>query len=272
MFLISCLLSILALPSTFAPRAEDERKPLDVKIGGDAHKRYLLHTPDEKVKAPKDGWKVLVVLPGGDGSANFAPFVGRIRANVLDDEWILVQLVAPVWDEKQAKELVWPTKKSPWPKMEFSCEELFDAVLVDVEKTRKLDARYVFTLGWSSSGPLVYTLGLQKTTRVTGSFVAMSVFKPDALPALENAQGRAFYLLHSPEDWIPIDQAREALAALKQHGASVELATYAGGHGWHGDVFGTIRTGIEALERAAGASKPPKAKKSPTTGEKRKDG
>src|SRR5262245_26173293 len=154
------LLTFLA--SASAARQDDPPAPEDVKIGGDAHKRYLLHGAGKDAKAPADGWKLLVVMPGGDGSAEFAPFVGRIRESVLGKDWLVVQIVAPVWEEEQAKKNVWPTKLSPWPKMEFTCEELFAAVLEDVAKSRKLDPKYLLTLAWSSSGTLAYALGLQE--------------------------------------------------------------------------------------------------------------
>jgi hypothetical protein len=38
----------------------------------------------------------------------------------------------------------------------------------------------------------------------------------------------------------------------------VSYATYAGGHGWHGDVYGLIRAGIAELEKNAKAQKPAK--------------
>src|SRR5258705_8941560 len=91
----------------------DERPPEDVRIGGDEKKRYLLHSPAATKKEPASGWRVLVVLPGGGGGADFAPFVGNIRDNSLGDEWLIAELVAPVWDEEQAKNLVWPTEKHP---------------------------------------------------------------------------------------------------------------------------------------------------------------
>jgi predicted esterase len=79
----------------------------------------------------------------------------------------------------------------------------------------------------------------------------MSVFKPDQLPPLENAKGHAYYVLHSPEDFIPIRMAEQACDALGEHGATVKLETYSGGHGWRGDVYGMIRTGIQWLEEQA---------------------
>jgi predicted esterase len=90
---------------------------------------------------------------------------------------------------------------------------------------------------------------------VTGTFVAMSVFKPEWLPSLKAAKGRSFYVLHSPEDFIPIKMAETARDELTKKGAKVGYETYEGGHGWHGDVFGTIRKGIDALEKSAKGSK-----------------
>jgi predicted esterase len=248
---------VFTLVTSVAAR-DDAPAPVDVKIGGEERKRYLLHGGGQDAKAVAGGWKVLVVMPGGDGSAEFAPFVGRIRENALGKDWLVVQMVAPVWEKEQAEKLVWPTKLNPWPKIDFTCEELFAAVLEDVGKTHKLDPKHLFTLAWSSSGPLAYTLALQEKTPVTGTFVAMSVFKPENLPNLKAARGRSFYILHSPEDFIPIKMAEDARDELVKKGAKVEYQTYAGGHGWHGDVFGTIRSGIGFLEKQAKTDKPTK--------------
>ncbi len=77
----------------------------------------------------------------------------------------------------------------------------------------------------------------------------MSVFSPGRLSPLTNACGRPFYLLHSPEDAIPIRMAEAARDELRKAGAKTELQTYEGGHGWRGDVFGEIRRGVEWLEK-----------------------
>ena len=82
----------------------------------------------------------------------------------------------------------------------------------------------------------------------------MSVFKPGELPALEHAAGHAYFILHSPQDFIPIRMAEEARDALGRNGAAVELVTYEGGHGWRGDVYGNIRRGIRWLEQRRGAA------------------
>jgi predicted esterase len=80
----------------------------------------------------------------------------------------------------------------------------------------------------------------------------MSIFPVGALkPDLKNAKGKPYYLLQSPEDQVTKYHFRElARKALAGAGAVVETADYEGGHGWHGEVFGNIRKGIEWLENA----------------------
>lgn len=245
---------LILSPGAQGGPVQEEPKPEEVLVGGDAQQRYFLHGPGPDAKAPAKGWRLLVVMPGGDGSADFAPFVGRIRENALGDDWLIAQIVAPVWEEQQT--VIWPIRRSPWPKMEFPCEELFAAVVKDVGERRELDPRYLFTLSWSSSGMLAYTLALDETSGVTGSFIAMSVYKPDQLPSLKSSKGQRFYILHSPEDQTcPPRMAEQARDELEKAGALVEFATYAGGHGWHGDVFGNLRTGLSWLESKAEKAK-----------------
>jgi predicted esterase len=42
--------------------------------------------------------------------------------------------------------------------------------------------------------------------------------------------------------------AVSARDTLREAGAQVEFVEYEGGHGWHGDVFGNLRKGIDWLE------------------------
>ena len=90
---------------------------------------------------------------------------------------------------------------------------------------------------------------------ITGTFVAMSVFHPEALPPLSAAKGHPYFIYHSPQDFIPITQAETARDALQKAGAIVKLETYEGGHGWRGNVFGDIRKGIDWLEEQTGKTK-----------------
>ena len=224
---------------------------VDTRADDDENKRYFL-IGSEGAKAPKKGFKLLLVLPGGNGSADFEPFVKRIYKNALNEEYLAAQLVAPVWAEDQAESLVWPTDEHEWKGMEFSTEDFIASVIADVEKEHEIDPSYIFTLGWSSGGPPIYSYSLRKKTRVTGTFVAMSVFKPNQLPSLKAAKGQAYFLLHSPDDFIPIAMAEEAEKQLKKKKAKVELLTYPGGHGWRGNVWGNIKAGIAFLEKNHG--------------------
>lgn len=223
----------------------------DLNAGGDAMKRYFLIGSPEG-KAPPGGYALLVVLPGGDASAEFNPFVKRIFENVLDSRWLMAELVAPEWNAQQFERVVWPTTKLRYPAAKFTTEEFIEAVIADVQTKTKLDPKRIFLLGWSSGGPPCYAAALRKNTPVTGAFVAMSVFKPSQLPTLDNAAGRAFYLLQSPDDEVtPFRFAETAEKSLSAGGAQVKLERYPGGHGWRGDVYGMLRSGIEWLDKQA---------------------
>jgi predicted esterase len=225
----------------------------DLRAGKDDAKRYFLVGPHKDKPPPKDGYGLVVVLPGGDGTADFHPFIKRIFKNAVPEGYVLAQPVARKWTEEQR--IVWPTEKNPAEGMKFSTESFIDAVIEDVSETHALDPQRIFTLTWSSSGPAAYAASLT-SKRVTGSFIAMSVFKPDLLPPLESAKGHGYFLYHSPQDAVcPFRMAEQAVKELETNGATVKLATYAGGHGWRGGVYRDIRSGLEWLEKnhAAGA-------------------
>jgi predicted esterase len=241
------LLTLSVAKAAEVPADIADMKVTDLRAGGDEMKRYfVIHGAAEP---PKAGWRTLFVLPGGPGNAEFQPFVTRIAKNALPENYLVVQLVAPVWNPQQAQNMVWPMDKKAAKEMKFTTPEFFLAVRDEVAKAHRLDPRYSFTLTWSSSGMNGYALSMLPKTGVTGTFVAMSVFKPADLPRLAAAKGHPYYLYHSPQDFIPISQAEIARDALQKAGAAVELQTYEGGHGWHGDVFGSIRKGITWLEQ-----------------------
>lgn len=108
----------------------------------------------------------------------------------------------------------------------------------------------MYALGWSSSGPPLYATMLGEKPPLDGALIAMSVFRDASLPPLDRAKGRRFYLLHSPDDTVcRFADAEKAKAALAAAGAAVELATYEGGHGWQGNVYGMIRDGLTWLTK-----------------------
>jgi RNA polymerase sigma factor (sigma-70 family) len=223
---------------------------------GDSRKHYLLVGPMTSQNPPTEGYRLLVVLPGGDGSADFYAFSKRIAKNALPPGYLLAQAVATKWSEKQAEQIVWPTAADRVAEARFTTEEFINDVVADVKRTKKVDPRYIFTLGWSSGGPPIYASSLRRDTPVTGSFVAMSVFRGERQRTLTNARNQAYYILHSPQDSIPIRMAQSAQETLTKNGAKVQLQAYEGGHGWHGDVFGEIRRGIEWLEKNHAATGP----------------
>ena len=219
----------------------------DLRIKGDEKQRYFLIGPTRGEKAPRGGFGLLLVLPGGDGSADFNPFIKRIYKHAVPKTYLVAQAVSMKWTPQQG--IIWPTARSRVKGQKFSTEAFVEAIIRDVAKKYKLSRKRIFTLSWSSSGPAAYFISMDKKKLVSGSFIAMSVFKPERLPALKAARGHAYYLYHSPEDRVcPMWMAEKAEKVLKESGARVKLVTYDGGHGWRGDIYGNIRRGIQWFE------------------------
>ena len=207
----------------------------DLRIGEDPHKRYFLIGPAEGAAQPESGFGLLVVLPGGAGDAEFHPFVKRVFRHAMPEGYIVAQPVAVTWHKRQ--QIIWPTAKNRERGMKFTTERFIDDVISDVGERHKLDPQRIFTLSWSSSGPAAYAASLT-SKKVTGSFIAMSVFNPRFLPSLNKAKGHRYYLYHSPEDRVcPFRMAKQAATELPKRGAEVQFVEYAGGHGWYGDLF-----------------------------------
>ncbi|MHC4641923.1 MAG: alpha/beta hydrolase [Planctomycetota bacterium] len=242
------------LPSLSADIADIASKELHAE--GDLNKRYFLIGAGKDDKPPKEGYNLIVIMPGGGGGDNLHPFVRRIYKNALGDKFLVAQPVAFKWHASQR--IVWPTKVHPIHSQKFATEDFIEAVIQDVKKHHKINKQNIFTLSWSSSGPAAYAISLQKSTQVKGSFIAMSVFRRNWLPPLDTAQGHIYYLLHSPEDKIcPFSHAEQAKVELTKAGAIVQLDTYEGGHGWHGDVYSNIQRGITWLTAKMNQEKSP---------------
>jgi predicted esterase len=239
-------------------RADDDVKDVpsqDLRIGKDEKKRYFLIGPAKDAKAPEKGFGLIVLMPGGPGTADFHPFVKRIFKHAVPVGYIVAQPVAVKWNAKQ--QIVWPTAKDKdaIDGLKFTTEEFADAVIGDVSAKHKVNPDRVFTLTWSSSGPAAYAISLSGT-KVRGSFVAMSVFKPNRLPKLDAAKGHAYFLYHSPDDRVcPYRMAEQAAKDLEKAGAKVKLLDYNGGHGWRGPLYDNIATGIKWLEANATPAK-----------------
>jgi hypothetical protein len=83
----------------------------DLLVGKDKNKRYFLIEPPKSVKAPKKGFGLIVLLPGGPGGADFHIFVKRMYKYGIPEGYVVAQPVAVKWTEQQ--EIVWPCLPSP---------------------------------------------------------------------------------------------------------------------------------------------------------------
>ncbi len=217
-------------------------------IDGDEKQSYFQIGPREGATMPESGWKVMLILPGGDGSADFHPFCRRIHMHALPEDYVAVQLVAPVWSDDENR-VVWPSEKLNPQDGEFTTEQFIKAAVEDLKTCTEIDEQNVFALGWSSGGPPLYVNSVLDDSPVTGTFVAMSVFHPQNISDISGAEGHPYFILHSPGDWIPIDRhARVAVEQLGNAGAKTRLQLYSGGHGWVDDPYGNIRRGIQWLQ------------------------
>lgn len=230
----------------FATSASGNEASARMAVQGNPKQQYFLIDHSEG-EVPEEGYKLLLVLPGGDGSADFNPFVTNIGKHATGPDYLVAQLIAVQWIPDQ--QIVWPTKETKLKKAKFTTEEFLSAVISDIRKSHRVDPEHVYTLSWSSGGPAAYAASLE-VDDIKGSFIAMSVFKPDQLPRLSKARGHRYYIYHSPKDKVcPIRMAEDARDQLSKSGADVEFVTYEGGHGWHGNVFGALRGGIAWLEK-----------------------
>jgi predicted esterase len=221
------------------------------QAGGHSGMTYHLITVSE-VEGKKSSGKpkgLVVVLPGGDGSAAFNPFIKNLAKFGIGASYLVAQPVAPRWRKEQ--KVVWPTAVNVVPGMEFTTEAFIEAVVKDVAEAHAIDRGRIFTLSWSSGGPAAYAASMTEGTSIKGCYVAMSVFREHWCPPLKRAAGKAYFIDHSPEDKVcGFEMARRAESLLRENGAKTKLVTYEGGHGWHGDVFGRVNMGIAWLEKA----------------------
>ena len=221
-----------------------------IALNDDPQRVYRLVGLKAGNPAPAGGYKLLVALPGGDGSDEFRAFIRRMKKYALPDDMLIAQIIAPKWNDWQAQNLVWPTRINPFYAMKFPTEQLIEDAIADAAKRARIDPRQIYALAWSSSGPAVYTALASPHSSLRGAFVAMSVFRDTGLPDSSLLKGRRVFLYHSPQDFIKIGQAQEAETYLRAHGASVQLRQYQGGHGWTGDTYGDIRAGLDWLTQS----------------------
>ena len=256
-------------PQTPSPKAGDEwKRPPEIQdnisvqrcyAGGNAKQQYFLMRQRKPTKLA-DKYGLVVIVPGGPGTADFLPFGANVLTAVaIPDDFVVVQLVAPQW-RPGADRIVWPSHVFPDEKAEFTTEAFLAAVIDEVTTKEPIDERLVFTLGWSSSGHVLYSAST-RVPKVRGCVIAMSRFLLGRSVETDKLKGKAYYLYHSPEDKVcPFAEAELAVKTLKEHGAEAKLISYKGGHGWvpftyYGD---RIREGILWLKDLNTAGEPRK--------------
>lgn len=83
----------------------------DLRARKDDNKRYFLIGPKDDKGAPEAGRGLIIVMPGGGGSADFHPFVKRVFKNAVPEGYRVAQPVAINWTAGQ--KIVWLEKNSP---------------------------------------------------------------------------------------------------------------------------------------------------------------
>jgi len=214
-------------------------------VGGDLNKEYVVI--GKTSSRPK---KLCVVMPGGPGGIEFLPFVKRILKFGLEYGWMVVEPIAVKWSDDPSY-VVWPSATTPYAPAKFTTETFLDGILDELPSRLKMQIDGTYLLGWSSSGPAIYSYAGHGKHEIKGAFVAMSVFDPKSFGGQNKLRVGRFYLLHSPQDFIPMSHPEAAKAALSNLGIPVKLDTYQGGHGWHGSVFDEIRDGMTFLATKA---------------------
>jgi len=123
--LLACGFSILPV----AARGADDDL-LTVK-GHPKQQYYLIGAADDAAKGKPRG--LLVVMPGGDGSADFHAFVGSIR-KALPKDYLVAQLVAVPSDDQD--QVVWPTETLKDKKQDFPTQQFIANVVKEVKAIR----------------------------------------------------------------------------------------------------------------------------------------
>jgi predicted esterase len=217
------------------------------QVGTNTQQKYFLIEHKGTNETAKG---LILILPGGPGTKDFLPFCANVLTLYgIPQDFVVAELVAPEWRPDENR-IVWPSISFSDPLAKFTTEEFITAVIKDVSDRRKIDARFIFTFGWSSSGHVLYSASLSND-KVRGSLVAMSRFLPGRLGDLDRARGKSYFLYHSPDDQIcPFAEAQLAEKTLKSYGANVKLASYPGGHGWVPNTYycDRIKEGIQWLK------------------------
>lgn len=204
---------------------------------------YFVLPPRKDPSAGKPA-RLLVVVPGGTGSADFWPWVRDSLAAQVPAECAVAMVTAARWRDDQ--QIVWPTTQHPVDGMKYPTEKVVRAVVRQVAREFAVGPGDVAVLAWSSGGAAMHPLLAAADGPFARGYVAMSVF-PEGLD-LAAVAARRYVLDQSPEDQTTLFQhVRTAHAALTKAGAQVLVTTYRGGHGWHDDPLPRLKKNLAWL-------------------------
>src|SRR5262249_1365729 len=132
------VLAITLRPGRLSAQADDvaDVPSQELRAGKDEKKRFFLIGPREGARSPRQGFGLVVTLPGGPGSADFPPFVKRIFKYAIPDGYLVAQPVAVKWTDEQG--VVWPTEKDAVAKKKFSTEKFVAEVIKEVKHKHKV--------------------------------------------------------------------------------------------------------------------------------------
>lgn len=215
------------------------------KIGGDKQKFTFVIRHKAKKDAKAKG--IGIILPGGFGDVAFLPFCANLFARrAYPNDWIVVELVAPIWGKRTMATTVWPSKTFKLREAKFDTEEFIKATIEELSRDCVPDAPVILQ-AWSSSGHAAISATLEQE-EIDGILLCSSrsprrLFKPES-----GAKGKSFFLYHSPDDRVTVfSDPQAAVKFLPDMGARAKLVTFRGGHGWPAtaDHAANLRKGIE---------------------------
>jgi hypothetical protein len=220
---------------------------IDTTVTGNERMRYFLHGPRTTAETPSAGYKLVVVLPGGNGGVAFQPMVRRLLKYAMTEEFIVAEPVAL----SQNVKIIWPTR---WHDPEeiattppFFTEDFVEQVIQDIGRRHPIDKRFVFTLTWNSSVPAAFAIAMQESTAVAGSYISLIALPTEWPATLAEAKGRPFLLTQTLRDsQSRFPWSKQALQPLIDAGAIVKSPAHDDMHG-HGLDYDRVREGLKWL-------------------------
>lgn len=171
---------------------------------------------------------LVVVLGGGSGGPETIGLGRMVDRFVERGSCLVVQPVAFYWSRSQR--IVWPTHFVTVPDALVTTEEWVTNVVESMLGSEVDASGRVYLIGWSSSGPAVYSL-LTKADFVAGAIVAGSVFDKRDVSQHTAIDDRRLFIYHSPFDSVVgIDNAYAARDYFNSVGLDVFIREHIYGH------------------------------------------